>query len=188
MAQLYLAYFLLILFCLLEVILRKDGLAKSTCHTPTDKDSTKLIGLAFVLILLSSVILQIFQWGTFHSSIINFIGVAIMLIGLVIRVWSMITLRQFYSRTLVITQDHRLVKKGPYSVIRHPGYLGTILVWTAAGLAMQNFLVFAVSAILMPIVYGYRIHHEEKMLAAQFGEEYVACRKRSWKLVPFIFF
>jgi protein-S-isoprenylcysteine O-methyltransferase Ste14 len=70
--------------------------------------------------------------------------------------------------------------------IRHPGYLGTILIWGAAGLAMQNKIVFAVGTILILIAYFYRITNEEKMLENEFGEKYIDYKKHTWRLIPFI--
>src|SRR5258708_1479204 len=64
-----------------------------------------------------------------------------MIIGLTLRVWAAQVLGRFYTRTLRTTDKQRIVQSGPYHLIRHPGYLGTILIWIGAGLAVLKRLV-----------------------------------------------
>ena len=109
-----------------------------------------------------------------------------MTLGLFIRIHSMLTLNKYYIRTLVLIDEQELVKKGLYKFIRHPGYLGTIFIWGASGLAMQNWVVFIISAIMIFIAYYYRINNEEKMLIEKFGDKYLNYRKHSWRLFPMI--
>jgi protein-S-isoprenylcysteine O-methyltransferase Ste14 len=109
-----------------------------------------------------------------------------MVVGLLLRIWSMLTLSKYYTRTLLTIEKQEIVKKGPYRVIRHPGYLGTILIWSAAGLAMQNEIIFIVATIMILIAYLYRIENEEQMLIKQFGEKYTDYKKHSWRLIPLI--
>jgi protein-S-isoprenylcysteine O-methyltransferase len=44
-------------------------------------------------------------------------------------------LGRFYSRTLCTSSEQVVMESGPYRVIRHPGYLGSIMVWTGFGVA-----------------------------------------------------
>ena len=106
--------------------------------------------------------------------------------GLVIRVWSMKTLNKYYTRVLVTAEDQKIIKKGPYKIIRHPGYLGTILVWSAAGLAMQNLIIFIAATGMILIAYFYRINNEEKMLFEQFGEKFTDYTIHTWRLLPLV--
>ena len=48
--------------------------------------------------------------------------------GLALRAWSMRALGSYYSRTLRTTSDQVVIESGPYRVIRHPGYFGSIMV------------------------------------------------------------
>ena len=98
----------------------------------------------------------------------------------------MLTLSKYYKRTLITVDKQEIVKKGLYKIIRHPGYLGTILIWGAAGLGMTNKIVFIVGAVLIVLAYYYRISNEEKMLQQEFGEKYSEYTKHSWRLIPFL--
>jgi protein-S-isoprenylcysteine O-methyltransferase Ste14 len=107
-----------------------------------------------------------------------------MCVGLIIRIWSMRTLSKYYTRTLIITEEQQIIKKGPYRIIRYPGYLGTILIWSGAGLAMQDIIIFILATSLILIAYFYRINNEEKMLAAQFVEKFSEYKKHTWRILP----
>jgi protein-S-isoprenylcysteine O-methyltransferase Ste14 len=186
MLQLFFAYLLLMIFFSLEFFLRKDKTAKSIDKTKSDNKSTRFIGLSFFIILIVSIIFNLLKIGRFDNNRLAITGLMVMVVGLLIRIWSMLTLSKYYTRTLLTIEKQEIVKKGPYRVIRHPGYLGTILVWGAAGLAMQNEIIFIVATIMILIVYFYRIENEEKMLIKQFGEKYSDYKKHSWRLIPLI--
>ena len=107
--------------------------------------------------------------------------------GIALRVWAIRTLGRFYTRTLRTAPQQELVREGPYRVLRHPGYLGDIVMWAGATLATSNWLVAAVTVPLMFAAYCFRIGTEEQMLREAFGEEYARYRGRTWRLIPFLF-
>ena len=186
MLPLTLPYLVLAAFFIVELILRKDGYAKSLGKTKSDRNSTSLITIAIFTVVGLSIIFNYLKSGVFESRIIREVALVIMVFGLFLRVWSMITLKRYYTRTLITTKQQTIIKKGPYSIIRHPGYLGTILVWSFAGLAMQNIIIPIVSTLLIVASYVYRINKEEKMLAEQFGKQYIDYKFNTWRLIPFI--
>ena len=186
MVAFILAYLILISFFLLEIFIRKGSTAKSIGKTKSDKKSTYLIGLTLSVILFLSIIFNLLKIGTFDNRKVALFGLTIMTLGLIIRIYSMLTLNKYYTRTLTFTAEHELVKKGLYKFIRHPGYLGTILIWCTSGLAMQNKIIFIIAVILTFIAYYYRIDNEEKMLIEKFGEKYLDYKKHSWRLFPLI--
>ena len=79
------------------------------------------------------------------------------------------------------------MQDGPYRVIRHPGYLGIMLMWGGAALATVNWITALIVVVGGVAVFSYRIRSEEAMMAEAFGERYTAYEDRTWRLVPFIF-
>jgi protein-S-isoprenylcysteine O-methyltransferase Ste14 len=71
--------------------------------------------------------------------------------------------------------------------VRHPGYLGVLLLWLGAGLASANVLVAGLIAISMGRAYRRRIGSEEAMLTDTFGEDYVAYTHRTRRLIPWVY-
>jgi protein-S-isoprenylcysteine O-methyltransferase Ste14 len=186
MTERILAYVFLAFFFLMDFLIRKDKIAKSIDKKRDDNNSTLLILLIIFVVLILSGILNSFNVGTFNNTSIAIIGLTIMIIGILIRIHSMLTLSKFYTRTLITVDKQEIIKRGLYKIIRHPGYLGTILIWSAAGLAMQNIIVFVVTTLLILIAYYYRINNEERMLVQNFGDTYTEYKNQSWRLIPFI--
>lgn len=106
--------------------------------------------------------------------------------GLVIRVHAVAALRGFFTTTVILQSHHRLVRRGLYAHIRHPGYLGILLIFTGLGLCFRNALsLLVLLGVVLPAVFN-RIHVEESALAARFGDEYAEYSKVTKRLIPFL--
>jgi protein-S-isoprenylcysteine O-methyltransferase Ste14 len=92
----------------------------------------------------------------------------------------------FYTRTLKVMENQIIVRKGPYQLIRHPGYLGMILVWTGIAAATTNWIVLFIVFVTTISAYCYRIRNEEVMLL-RLHPEYSDYRSHTWRLIPFIY-
>jgi protein-S-isoprenylcysteine O-methyltransferase Ste14 len=139
-------------------------------------------------VLVAAPLLNLVKMGQLpRPSIIAWVGVGAMVLGLWLRIWSMQVLGRFYSRTLQISEGQTIVQHGPYRWIRNPGYLGSLLVWVGFGLASGNWLTTLTTALLMSLAYQYRIVAEEAMLLEAFGDLYRGYMGRSWRLLPLIY-
>ena len=67
------------------------------------------------------------------------IGLVILLTGLVLRGWSILTLGEYFTATVKVSADQPVITAGPYQVLRHPSYTGLLLVMTGIGLASANW-------------------------------------------------
>jgi protein-S-isoprenylcysteine O-methyltransferase Ste14 len=186
MTERIIAYIVLAVFFVMDSFVRRGKKAKSIEKTNTDNRSTVFIVISFFTVLVISLVLNWLQIGVFNNELIGIIGLVIMVLGLIIRITSMLTLSKYYTRTLVMVDEQTIVKNGIYKYIRHPGYLGTILIWCSAGVAMENSIVTIITSILILVAYYYRISNEEKMLVNTFGEKYKEYKQHTWRLLPFI--
>jgi protein-S-isoprenylcysteine O-methyltransferase Ste14 len=107
--------------------------------------------------------------------------------GLTLRIWAARVLGAFYTRTLRTNARQRLVTDGPYRLVRHPGYLGNLLLWLGAAIATANGFAAAAIALTIGRAYRARIVAEEAMLAEAFAEDYPAYAVHTWRLLPFVF-
>ncbi|GAA1958251.1 isoprenylcysteine carboxylmethyltransferase family protein [Catenulispora subtropica] len=176
-----------VVWVLYEVALRrKDEETASWEGGEEDRRSTSLLIASYLLAVLLVIILQNAGVGTVPVGV-RWIGVAMVAAGLVLRAWGMAVLGRFYTRTLRVTGGQRIVQEGPYRLIRHPGYAGSLLVWTGYCLGVGNWIALVVVAALMLLAYSWRISSEERMLVANFGDGYRDYQRRTARLIPHVY-
>ena len=185
MYSILVAYLILIAYYAITESRRKGQTFKGGAM---DQTSTRFLSLAvaisIVLVIVANA-LNYFHLGVMVD-VIGWFGIVIMLFGITLRAWAFQTLGRFYTRTLRISEGQQVVQEGPYRHVRHPGYLGVILLWVGAGLATVNWIVAALVTLIFVMAYRYRIEVEERMLVASFGEQYAAYKEHTWRLIPLI--
>lgn len=109
------------------------------------------------------------------------------LVGLFLSLWSVwiMKLGKFNIQPELKT-NAVLVSSGPYKMIRNPMYSG-IIIFFGAGVANAFNAMNLLVLILLILVFLLKIIKEEKYMLARFGNEYVAYKKRTYRLVPFLF-
>ena len=115
------------------------------------------------------------------------LGIGLMLLGIVIRVSAVLTLRKAFTLNVQVTSRQKLITLGLYRKIRHPAYTGSILSLVGVALALRNLLSFITVFCCCIICYQIRITVEEAVLENRFGEEYTTYKCNTYKLFPFIF-
>jgi protein-S-isoprenylcysteine O-methyltransferase Ste14 len=107
------------------------------------------------------------------------------LLGLAFTWWARLTLGALWSSMVSRKQDHAIVERGPYRLVRHP-------IYTGLSLALGSFAVQVATAPALVgfacIVFGYwlKARLEERFLSAELGEAaYADYRRRTPMLAPF---
>lgn len=187
---LHAAYGVLGLFLVAERLLRRGAEARSFVERPTDRGTTRAIGIAFGvggLALDVAPILNRRGIARLYGTGPAWVGVLIMAGGLALRIWAARVLGAFYTRTLRTSAQQHIVASGPYRLVRHPGYLGDILLWLGAAVASANGIAALAITAAMGRAYHARMVAEEAMLAETFGEVYPPYAGRTWRLIPFVY-
>ena len=190
MTSQFLAYALIALFMVAERRLRSGHDAQTLHELPSDRGTTRQIGAAFVFALcagLAAPLLNRLRIGRLRTHPVADTGIALMLMGLAVRVWSARTLGRFYTRTLRVTEGQSVITVGPYRWVRHPGYAADTVLWLGFGLAAKNLLVAGSILVAMLAAYTRRIAVEEVMLNEQFGEAYAEYVRHTARLLPGVF-
>lgn len=185
-----LAYILIACYFVMERSLRKGKQALNLKPGAADAGSSQVLwvsGVISILLVIVAPILNAYQIGEWSYATVGWLGLIVMLSGLAMRYWAAKTLGEFYTRTLQIIEGQKIVSQAPYNVIRHPGYLGTLLMEIGAGLAVTNWIVLLAAVVIGITSRAYRIGVEEKMLEASFGGEYKIYLEKTWKLLPFLY-
>lgn len=183
-----LGYLVLIAFFLMEGRLRIGVEAKSFDAGHFDQHTPRLLGQAYcvsALALLAAWPLNLAGVGKLPDWI-GWFGILLALVGLFTRAWAARVLGAFYTRTLKVSAEQTIIGEGPYRLIRHPGYLGMILLWTGVATATTNWIVILIVLVVECAAYHYRMENEEKMLLAT-NADYAAYRLHTWRLIPLIY-
>jgi len=94
---------------------------------------------------------------------------------------------KFWTATIGITHEHKLITSGIYKYIRHPMYSAHIL-WAIAQIMILHNWIAGYSFIIFILPhFFFRIKNEEKMLIEYFGEEYIEYKRTSKKIIPGVF-
>jgi protein-S-isoprenylcysteine O-methyltransferase Ste14 len=125
---------------------------------------------------------RIYAWDTLFA-----VGVALIVVGFIVRIHAMLVLRQHFTYSVARVDDHRLIETGLYKIIRHPGYLGQLLIFIGISISLSNWLSVLVMTIPIAIAYGYRIKVEERFMLEQLGNEYLDYQHRTKRLIPMIY-
>jgi len=82
--------------------------------------------------------------------------------------------------------DHRLVRSGPYSLVRNPIYLSMLLLLCAIGIAVTAWQLFLPALIIFMIGTEVRVRTEEKLLASRFGTSFQDYKNQVPAYLPFL--
>jgi len=118
-----------------------------------------------------------------HTPGTRLLGLAILLAATVLTLWARLALGAMWTVAPTVKQQHQLRTSGPYAITRHPIYTGLLGMVLGSGLlagAGRWILVFPIYLVLVQ----FKIHAEERLMLAEFPEDYPRYRQRVPQLVP----
>ena len=126
-------------------------------------------------------------WPDACLSVLRWMGATCIAVGLAIRWTAVLTLRRYFTVTVAIRADHKLVDWGLYRYVRHPSYSGAMVALFGLSVGSGNWL--AGFTIAIPIVWAVamRIRAEEQALAEGLGSAYADWCGRTPRLFPRLF-
>lgn len=91
----------------------------------------------------------------------------------------------YTSRTVQVYKKQKVISSGPYSVIRHPMYLGVMLMYIFMPLALGSYyaLIFFLPVIILIV---FRTLNEEKVLRKKLKGYKEYMKKVRYKIIPYI--
>ena len=92
----------------------------------------------------------------------------------------------YLSRTVKVEKGQTVVDTGLYSIVRHPMYAVTILLFTMIPLVLGSWYALIVFA-FYPVIIVIRLRDEEKLLTAELPGYAEYKQKVKYRLIPFIY-
>ena len=125
-------------------------------------------------------------WTLPGGDVLRWAGLGTLAAGAALRIWPMLELGRRFVSVVALQEGHRLHTSGAYAAVRHPSYLGILLM----DLGFAGVFRSAVALLLLPVVFWMfhrRMDVEEAFLVEQFGGEYRDYVKRTSRLLPGVY-
>jgi len=190
-------------------------LQRLSLYPPNEKpaiDAVSFMGFLCTHTFIQSAIIlfpdSFSRWGDFlnppalqNVSGLFLAGAGLIFAGSFLRLYCYRTLGEFFSFQVELVPGHRLVKHGPYAIVRHPSYTGLVVIvlgFIMVNLTEGSLLYQMCGSGLAKVAYalvaglgiaaGKRAQAEDGILKAEFGKEWEDwARAVRWKLFPGIF-
>jgi protein-S-isoprenylcysteine O-methyltransferase Ste14 len=113
------------------------------------------------------------------------LGLLITGAGIGFAIWARIHLGRNWTGQPAIREDHRIIRTGPYAIVRNPIYSGLVLALIGTAIATGSVTSLCI-VVLVLVVFIIKIRTEETLLREEFGEEYDRYRREVKALIPFV--
>jgi len=114
-------------------------------------------------------------------------GLGVFAAGVGLRWLAIAWLGRLFTFDVAIAADHRVIDTGPYRLIRHPAYTGSLLSYVGLGLCAGNAVSLVVLVVPIAAAFLRRIAIEEAALASALGPDYLDYMGRTKRLIPLIY-
>jgi protein-S-isoprenylcysteine O-methyltransferase len=172
----------LVLFLVWSILIWTEP--KSTDNVVKDRRT-------IIITVLLALCIPLCEWAYFRvlpvSQYSIKTGLVLIFIGMFVRLWAVYVLGRFFSRDLVIQPNHQLISVGPYRIVRHPAYLGSLMVIVGQAVFLGNWMLSLSCGFMVLFAYLERIIVEEKVLHQHFTQQFTNYSRRTWKIIPFIY-
>ncbi len=140
-----------------------------------------------IIFLFSNRFYNIFRFVLFQTDYaipIQIVGLFIFYTGAIIYNLNIIIASKYIQPAPSgMLDEHKLIKKGPFAIIRHPLYVSYLLILT--GLSLALLIYWLLIPVLFITIGIYSVaSSEEKILIEQFGNEYLEYKKEVGMFFP----
>jgi len=185
-AWVYLAILLIPVFFVMRYLLKHDPVflerrMRTREQQAPQKLVIKLSFLWFFLVFILPGLDQRFGWSNVPIAAVLAADLVVLLgYGVILRVFRE---NRYASRVVEVEKGQPVIQSGPYRVIRHPMYLGTVLMYLATPVALGSWWALLPALLIVPILV-LRVRNEEKVLAEQLPGYREYMQKTRYRLIP----
>ncbi len=179
--------FVPIFFAGLVMMFKNPELLKKRLNAKEEqKEQDRVVKLSGCMFFAGFIVAGLgirFNWYTLPKSVV-ISAVMVFLIAYILYV-EVLKENPYLSRTIEVQENQKLVDTGLYSIVRHPMYSVTVLLFLSMPLVLgsiYSFLIF----LIYPFIIAQRIKGEEAFLEKELDGYLEYKKKVKYRLIPFI--
>lgn len=187
-AHLYIAIVLLTMLFNLLYLIKNDPQLLARRTKVVEKEKVQLvIQLIFFLFFLSGFIISGIdkRFGWSHVPYLLVIAADLIIILGNTIVFFVFKQNSYASRIIEVHNNQTVISTGLYSIVRHPMYIGVILMFVPIPIALGSYLGLLIM-FTIPLGLILRIIHEETFLKRELPGYKEYCLKTKYRLLPFV--
>jgi protein-S-isoprenylcysteine O-methyltransferase Ste14 len=187
-AWIYLVVLFVPVFFIISYFLKKDPefLKRRLKTKEKEAEQKRVIRFGYLLFILGFLIPGLdyrFGWSQVPVALV-LAADALVFIGYCL-VFLAFKENSYAARTVEVEKGQKVISTGPYAVVRHPMYTGSILLYLAMPIALGSYYALLIF-MFFPVIIVYRIRNEEKVLLRDLPGYADYCKKTKYKLVPYV--
>jgi protein-S-isoprenylcysteine O-methyltransferase Ste14 len=124
-----------------------------------------------------------FGWSSVPMNIVLLADLIILLGYLLI--FFVFRQNSYASRIIEVDEEQKVISTGLYGLVRHPMYVGVLIMYIPTPLALGSYWGLVPFA-LLPLSLALRILNEEKVLSENLPGYKEYCKKTRYRLIPYI--
>lgn len=164
-----------------ELLERRKQAGPQAETRPAQKLIISVLIVAIVAALVLSALDHRIGWSTIPAPL-SLAGDVLVAIGLYIT-FLVVKGNSFSAANIKVFKDQKVISTGPYAIVRHPMYSGTLLFTLASPLALGSLWGFVPILLVIPMLV-WRILDEEKLLNAELPGYLDYANRLRYRLVP----
>jgi len=188
--QVYLYFSVIVIpmvFVLLYFLKRDPRFLERRAKGTEKVKEQKLIQLINLPVFMAAFIIPAldrrFGWSDIPTEII--IATDAVILGGYIIIFLVFRENSYASRIVEIDKEQKVITTGLYSVVRHPMYLGVLIMYMPTPLALGSYWGL-IPMVFLPVSLVFRILNEEKVLSENLEGYKEYCLNTKYRLIPYI--
>lgn len=182
----YLATLIAPMFVVFFYLLKNDPALLERRMRLREKESAqkKIIAVSYVYFLVAFVLpgLDVRYGWSQVPPLVSIVADVFVFAGYMIFVW-VLRVNSFLSRIVEVAEDQKVISTGPYALVRHPMYVGVIVMYLASPVALGSYWALLPACLIIPLLAA-RILNEEEVLHRELAGYGEYTQKVKYRLLP----
>jgi protein-S-isoprenylcysteine O-methyltransferase Ste14 len=141
-----------------------------------------IASLSYMGVVIVAGLDERWGWTGIVSPGLHITGVLLFITGWSFFLWAMAS-NPFFSESVRIHENHQIAQRGPYRLVRHPGYFGNVIGCLGQPLLFGSWWAF-IPALLTMIAFAIRTALEDNTLKSELNGYFDYAKQVRYRLIP----